>query len=34
MNSLMLLLLLAAPGELATQVKAKLGDAAVQRGTF
>jgi hypothetical protein len=31
---LMLLLLAAAPGELATQVKSKLSDAAVQRGTF
>lgn len=34
MTALLLLALLAAPGELATQVKAKLSDAPVQKGTF
>ncbi len=34
MSALLLILLATAPGELATQVKSKLSDAAVQRGTF
>jgi len=33
-TALLLLAVLAAPGELATQVKAKLSDAAVQKGAF